>query len=193
LSGYNVLVTEKLDGSNLAIFKLDGEMYIAQRNNIFSYDEFGKTTYKGLPEWLEQNKETLLNSIIDGVAICGEWLATGNIKYGIENTFHMFAKARIGSDFALSKFCYDTGLLDYAFIEQSRPYCIDSVPMIARVETLPSVEILNALYEKYTSGICSRSVEGFVVSMGENIWKYVRAKGTTITPHTDGILEGWVK
>lgn len=193
LAGYNAVVTEKLDGSNLTIFKLDDKLYVAQRDNIFSDEEFDKITYKGLKDWLYENKERLLDNIVDGAAICGEWLAMGNIKYAIENTFHMFAKARVGSDFTLSKFCYDTTLFDYAFVEKNRLYCIDIVPLIARIETLPSVETLDALYAKYTSGICNRCVEGFVISMGENLWKYVRAKGNKITPHKDGLKEGLTK
>ena len=33
--GDKVELTEKLDGSNLVIFKKNDELYIAQRNNIF--------------------------------------------------------------------------------------------------------------------------------------------------------------
>lgn len=37
--GAKVQITEKLDGSNLVIFKFNDEVYIAQRNNILSLDE----------------------------------------------------------------------------------------------------------------------------------------------------------
>ena len=40
ISSENVCeITEKLDGSNLCIFKLNEKLYIAQRNNIYGVDE----------------------------------------------------------------------------------------------------------------------------------------------------------
>ena len=40
ISNENVCeITEKLDGSNLCIFKLNEKIYIAQRNNIYTIDE----------------------------------------------------------------------------------------------------------------------------------------------------------
>ena len=38
-TGDKIYVTEKLDGSNLVIFKKSENIYIAQRKNIFSLDE----------------------------------------------------------------------------------------------------------------------------------------------------------
>ena len=34
--GAKIQITEKLDGSNLVIFKLNDDLYIAQRNTIFN-------------------------------------------------------------------------------------------------------------------------------------------------------------
>ena len=47
----DILITEKLDGSNLSIFKLNGELYIGQRNYIFRLDEIDRQKemlYQGL-------------------------------------------------------------------------------------------------------------------------------------------------
>ena len=57
-------ITEKLDGSNLCIFKLNNKLYIAQRNNIYGIDEIDnmevmKITYRGLLAWLYEHKDYL--------------------------------------------------------------------------------------------------------------------------------------
>ena len=79
-------ITEKLDGSNLCIFKKEDNLYIAQRNNIFTYDELEENKdkiYKGLYQWLKDNKEQL-NVIRNNAVICGEWLGMGKIKYTVD-------------------------------------------------------------------------------------------------------------
>ena len=60
--GDKIYVTEKLDGSNLCIFKKEEELYIAQRKNIFKLEELDTVKdilYKGLYEWLKNNGEYL--------------------------------------------------------------------------------------------------------------------------------------
>ena len=52
-------LTEKLDGSNLVIFKKNDELYIAQRNNIFKINELEENKdklYKGLLQWINNNR-----------------------------------------------------------------------------------------------------------------------------------------
>lgn len=52
VNGEKIEITEKLDGSNLVIFKLNDEIYFAQRNTIFKYEE------------LEENKNKLYKRFI---------------------------------------------------------------------------------------------------------------------------------
>lgn len=76
-------VTEKLDGSNLCIFKKNDVLYIAQRNNIYSIDELDKVkdfAYRGLYEWLTNHAEELTKELRESSCICGEWLRYGKIK-----------------------------------------------------------------------------------------------------------------
>ena len=37
-----VVITEKLDGSNIGFFKVNGELVIAQRNNILCFKQSNK-------------------------------------------------------------------------------------------------------------------------------------------------------
>ena len=57
-----VVITEKLDGSNIGFYKLNGELYVAQRNNIFTMAELEDNKgmlYSGLLGWLQENGEHL--------------------------------------------------------------------------------------------------------------------------------------
>ena len=54
-------ITEKLDGSNLVFAKINGELLICQRNNIYTIEELTKdVAYPGLIGWLEVNFKELL-------------------------------------------------------------------------------------------------------------------------------------
>ena len=85
--GEQVEVTEKLDGSNLCIFKKEDIMYLAQRNNIFTFDELEENKdklYKGVYQWILDNKQVLEEQIINNSVVCGEWLGMGQIKYSVD-------------------------------------------------------------------------------------------------------------
>ncbi len=86
-AGDKVYITEKLDGSNLVFFKKDDELYIAQRKNIFKITELEDVKdilYKGLYQWLIDNKGILIDELHNNSAICGEWLGMGCLKYTID-------------------------------------------------------------------------------------------------------------
>ena len=73
-------VTEKLDGSNLCIFKKNGVLYIATRNYIISdkdTTEEKTLLYRGLSGWLVEHSEALQKELREGSCICGEWLRNG--------------------------------------------------------------------------------------------------------------------
>ena len=64
--GDKVYLIEKLDGSNLVFFKKNEKLYFAQRNNIICIDEIEEQKgmlYKGLYQWLLDNKEVLENEL----------------------------------------------------------------------------------------------------------------------------------
>lgn len=71
--GTQIEITEKLDGSNLVIFKLNNEIHIVQRNNIFNINEIEENKdklYKGLYQWLLDHKEQLQEELYENSAIC---------------------------------------------------------------------------------------------------------------------------
>ena len=188
-SGENIEITEKLDGSNLCIFKLNDKLYFAQRNNIICYDEIEdckSAIYKGLYQWIIDNIDSL-NTIRNNSVVCGEWLGMGKLKYTIDEfdkRFYMFAKANIDNDFNLTNLYYYHSLFIYPFENQIIPNCIGIVPVVANIPYLPDKDKLDIIYSKYLNSV-KRDVEGFVVNYNDNIRKYVRMKNGKLEEHFD--------
>lgn len=193
-----VTVTEKIDGSNLTFFKQFDKLFIAQRNWIYSLEESlnGKlekgTEYKGLKGWLAEHGKHLESMMHDKVAICGEWLGMGKIKYGdrFDVRFLQFAKANVElSEIGLprlGRLIYKDDLFKYSFINATMPDYIDIVPTAFHLEFYPKTEDLDYFYDKYTKGT-ETQVEGFVViNTDQTIEKYVRLKNGVLTEHKEG-------
>ena len=189
-TGDKVYITEKLDGSNLVFFKKDDELYIAQRKNIFKISELEEVKdilYKGLYQWLLDNKDYLQEQLINNSAICGEWLGMGCLKYSVDEfdkRFYMFAKANIDDEFNLYNLIYDHNLFIYPFVNQEIPKFIGVVPEVIELLVLPTKEYLDSIYETYTNRT-KRNVEGFVVNYKNIITKYVRMKNGKLQEHFD--------
>lgn len=189
-TGDKVYITEKLDGSNLVFFKKNDELYIAQRKNIFKISELEEIKdilYKGLYQWLLDNKDYLQEQLINNSAICGEWLGMGCLKYSVDEfdkRFYMFAKANIDDEFNLYNLIYDHNLFIYPFVNQEIPKFIGVVPEVIELLVLPTKEYLDSIYETYTNRT-KRNVEGFVVNYKNIITKYVRMKNGKLQEHFD--------
>ncbi len=188
--GDKVYVTEKLDGSNLVLFKKNDELHVAQRKTIFKISELEEvksTLYKGLYQWLLDNKDCLQEQLLNNSAICGEWLGMGCLKYDVgefDKKWYMFAKANIDDDYNLYNIIYDHSLFIYPFENQEIPKFVGIVPEVAELNILPTKEHLDSIYKKYTEQT-KRNVEGFVVNYKNIITKYVRMKNGKIQEHFD--------
>lgn len=182
-----VEITEKLDGSNLCIFKVNDGLQVAQRNKIFSFNELEKyknQLYPGLYEWLEDNREAL-DSIVNNAVVCGEWLGMGKIKYPVDEfdkRFYMFAKANIDDDLNLFNIRYQHDLFKYPFENLKIPECIGVVPVASMLEFVPTKDGLDTLYDRYINKV-GRDVEGFVINYNNHIEKYVRMKNGRLQEH----------
>ena len=190
VSGDKVYLTEKLDGSNLVLFKKGGELYMAQRNNIFCLSEIEdqkKKLYPGLYQWLQNYGVGLQDNLHEGSCVCGEWLGMGNLKYTIDEfdkRFYMFAKANIDDDFNLYNLIYDHSLFIYPFIDMIVPYYIGIVPEVMELTILPNKKHLDSIYDKYCNQV-GRPVEGFVINYKNIITKYVRYKRGKMVEYSD--------
>lgn len=177
--GERVIITEKLDGSNLVIMKREGEIYICQRKNIYRLEEKEEAKgimYKGLKEWLDNYGERLKEDINEGSVICCEYIGMGNIKYSVDEfdkRVYMFAKANVNEKLELYNIKYNHNLFKYSFKDENKPYYIGEVPVVLETKVLPDKKLLDSEYKRYVERV-KRPVEGFVVNVNDNISKYVR-------------------
>ena len=191
IDGDNIQITEKLDGSNLILFKKKGELYIGQRSGIILFMDIDKEKdklYKGLYQWLKDNGDFLKENLNDGSALCGEWLGMGIVKYDKEmfnKKFYMFAKANIDDDFNLYNLIYEHNLFIYPFINQEVPAFIGIVPIVDNIKVLPNKDILDKMYDLYRTQQGDREVEGFVINYNNFISKYVRMKNGKLVDYSD--------
>ena len=177
-----VTITEKLDGSNLGIFKLNDEIYFAQRNHILKESELTKqNAYKGLRQWAEDNCDEL-NHLIEGSCIFGEWIGMGKLKYRLDKRFYMFAKANVSEEFEANRINYNHELFIYPFDDMKIPNCIGVVPIVDEGAVIPTIAELDILYNNRIK-LTHRSVEGLVVNFGNGIKKYVRMKNGKLEEH----------
>jgi len=193
----DIVITEKLDGSNLGIFKLNGVIHFAQRNNIISYDGLDfKPTYGGLKGWADEHIEYLKEQLQETSCLLGEWIGMGKLKYkdtDIDKRFYMFAKANIDENYDLTNVLFNHNYFIYPFGTQVIPEFIGIVPTVCVRITQPSVENLDGLYDRYTE-LKGRRVEGFVIALNDrHILKYVRMKNGKLAPHKTetGIAKGY--
>lgn len=189
----NIIITEKLDGSNLVFFKLKDRLYVAQRKNIFAAEDclegqIKTIAYPGLVDWLLKNATDLENRLQEGAAICGEWMnGQGQIKqykdFGFDKKFYQFAKANVNEKMSLYNVYYNPDLFQYSFIEKEIPEYIGQVPIVDKVGAV-DLDYLNSLYDDYSQRE-GRKIEGFVVALTDTqVSKYVRFKnGRQLVDH----------
>ena len=195
IGGDKIYLTEKLDGSNLVFFKKEGQLYIAQRKNIFTLSELEEAkdiVYKGLYQWLKDYGSILQENLHEGSAICGEWLGMSVTKYTIDRfdkRWYMFAKANVNDDFTLRNFMYDHSLFIYPFVDQTIPSFVGIVPEVCELNVLPNKAHLDSIYQKYIDKE-QRDVEGFVINYKNSISKYVRRKNGKLIEYSDTAHKG---
>lgn len=182
INDWKTIITEKLDWSNLGLFKLNGELIIAQRNNVYKYSELTKNnSYKWLIVWLNDNLEKI--DLQEWSWVFGEWIWMGQINYweNLEKRFYIFAKANINENLDVRNIIYDRELFIYPFISQTIPDCMWIVPLID-YDWPVDIDNLNVLYDRYCENVW-RNVEWFIINNNNNISKYVRYKRWNLTEH----------
>lgn len=190
ITNNKVEITEKIDGSNLTIFKLNDEVYFATRNNIYTTEEILNKevkVLKGLSSFVSERINFLKYNLNEKSAICYEWIGEGRIKYDgvFDSRLLMFAKANIDDNLELFNIKYNHELFIYPFINKEIPNFISTVPIINTEELSErsvDIEYLNKLYEKYKKSQ-NRDIEGFIINIDGDIKKYVRHKNGKQTEH----------
>lgn len=194
-------ITEKLDGSNIGFFKLDNELYISQRNYIYSLTEIIESSekeiknklYGGLYGFLIENGNIIKESLNEKSMVFGEYIKTGKLKYDdLDKKVYLFAKANVDENFEISNLFYDLNLLKYSFIKQEIPDIFGKVPIVKIFNYSFDLVFLNELYDKYSTEK-GRKVEGFVINQNDNISKYVRMKNGKMQAHFYWDINGEIR
>lgn len=163
-------ITEKLDGSNLGIAKINCNLYFCQRNtilNTFEIYDYRNVLYKNLENWIIENKEILLETLNDNTIIFGEWLGMGHIKYKeFKNNFNIFAKAKI-------EYYYDDIVDDICFKINNLNYNLKEIKYAFKNETIPNFISLVPTIDNNLE----------VINEPTYIRKYVRCKNGEVKEH----------
>lgn len=192
-----VTLTEKIDGSNLGIFKVNNDLIIALRENYFYYSSVKDNeranelinSYTGLKDFLEDHAEELIEKLYDHSGFFGEWMTKSRLAYPEEfcgGKWFIFAKARLEgnyNDFKIDKLSYNHNLFIYPFADQVIPSYIQLVPVIKTMDHVPDIIELNKIYDNYRLNIVNRNVEGIIVIYNDQIRKYVRMKKGKLEDH----------
>ena len=76
-SGELVVIQEKLDGSNTAIYNDNGEIRYFSRNQELK----GENGLGGFKKWIKEKEDKILENLPNGYVLYGEWLEQGKINY----------------------------------------------------------------------------------------------------------------
>ena len=75
--GEQIVIQEKLDGSNTAIYNDNGEIrYFSRSQELKGEDGLG-----GFKKWIQQKEDKILENLPVGYVLYGEWLEQGKINY----------------------------------------------------------------------------------------------------------------
>lgn len=139
-----VVVTEKIDGTNAAIIITDdGQIACQSRTKFITTSDDNK----GFANWVEKNKVELINTLGPGTHF-GEWWGSGiGRSYGLkEKRFSLFNVHR-----------WHTDSEDYRCIEA--PLCF-VVPTLAHIKKFSTEEVDKVMAELKSNG--SRASKGFM-------------------------------
>ena len=75
--GEKIVIQEKLDGSNTAIYNDNGKIrYFSRSQELTGEDGLG-----GFKKWIQQKEDKILENLPNGYVLYGEWLGQGKINY----------------------------------------------------------------------------------------------------------------
>lgn len=160
-----IQITEKMDGTNIGIGKINGNLTVFSRNYMFDEQDIKDNNFlnKPLYEFISKNYNILKSSILDNSIVFGEFLGTGKIKYpSFNKQFYIFAKAKINDSYEITNLNYNLELIHYVFEGGIIPDILERVPNVNHNLINVNKESLDELYNQYTDKV-NRQVEGFIL------------------------------
>ena len=118
-----VIVQEKLDGTNVGVAKVGGEIFAIQRAG-YPADSSPYEQHHHFADWVRENEKRFSELLVDGERICGEWMLQAHgTRYQLQHepfvAFDIFCGnervvyddfvSRIGTYDFVSPFCVQQG------------------------------------------------------------------------------------
>lgn len=125
-----IIVTEKLDGSNVAVARKDGQIialsragYLASSSPYVHHHRFA--------EWVETNKSRLDGIIDEGERLCGEWLSLAHgTRYDLPHEpivfFDFFSGGKRIPHCELKALCIVADLITPRILSDGPPFALDA-------------------------------------------------------------------
>lgn len=149
--GEKIVIQEKLDGSNTAIYNDNGEIrYFSRSQELLGEDGLG-----GFKKWISKKEKEILENLPEGYVLYGEWLGQGKINY---NSLAKQGKIESYYAFDLVKEIINTPTEDEDF---TRVFAtLEEMKEIASrigLKTVPELDVINftnyeELKKKYVDG-----------------------------------------
>ena len=135
--GEQIVIQEKLDGSNTAIYNDNGTIrYFSRSQELLGEDGLG-----GFKKWISKKEKEILENLPEGYVLYGEWLGQGKINY---NSLAKQGKIEPYYAFDLVKEIINTPTEDEDF---TRVFAtIEEMKEIARrigLKTVPELDVIN--------------------------------------------------
>ena len=149
--GEQIVIQEKLDGSNTAIYNDNGTIrYFSRSQELLGEDGLG-----GFKKWISKKEKEILENLPEGYVLYGEWLGQGKINY---NSLAKQGKIESYYAFDLVKEIINTPTEDEDF---TRVFAtLEEMKEIASrigLKTVPELDVINftnyeELKKKYVDG-----------------------------------------
>lgn len=149
-----VVVREKIDGSNVAIAKINGAIiplvrsgYRAESSPYQQHHEFAAWVAKDYLRWYEM--------LADGERLCGEWIAMSHgTRYDLSDGDEPF--------YGFDIFRENARILDSELSGRLALYLVNEPPLIHKGDSISVESALNLLGDYGKTGIALDRVEGMV-------------------------------
>lgn len=151
--GRRIIVTEKLDGSNMGVLRLGDEIIPLNRAG-YPANSSPHPFQRYFADWVQKRRERFLSLLNDGERIAGEWLLLAHgTRYAIKDSEDLFVAFDIlqGNDRTL----YDN------LVARCREHDIKTAPLLSDGEAVSVEKVLNLLGENGWSGALEKA-EGAV-------------------------------
>jgi hypothetical protein len=170
-----IIVQEKIDGSNVGVAKKDGKLFSLTRAG-YAADTSPYEQHHFFSDWVEKNKDIFMELLNDGERLAGEWLMQAHgTRYKLSHGPFVAFDILVGH----KRMPHD------AFIDRLSDFDVVTPHLIHRGDPITVVEVMEILDKKGFHGAIDE-VEGA-------IWRVERDKATGVKGEKKRVIDFLVK